>query len=56
VAVPVVDLHDGKVLYSPFFGFENPLLLGELIRDHGPGQLADAFAAVTAEQGRPILS
>jgi hypothetical protein len=52
--VQTIDVDDGIVAYSPFFGFENPKLIGELIRDHGPGQLAAAFEAVTNEQGLPV--
>ncbi|WP_330452226.1 MULTISPECIES: hypothetical protein [unclassified Streptomyces] len=49
-----IQLPDGDVLYSPFFGFENPEVIAELVRDHGPDQLAEAFAAVRGEQGLPI--
>lgn len=52
--VKTIPLLDGDVVYSPFFGFENPELVGNLVRDHGPGQLAEAFAAVRGEQGRPV--
>jgi hypothetical protein len=54
--VQAIDVPDGRVLYSPFFGFENPAQISELIRDHGPGQLADAFALVTADQGLPLTT
>ncbi|MEU3836084.1 hypothetical protein [Streptomyces microflavus] len=49
-----IQVPDGDVLYSPFFGFENPEVMAELIRNHGAGELADAFADVRAEQGLPV--
>ncbi|PYC66591.1 hypothetical protein C7C45_24140 [Micromonospora arborensis] len=52
--VKTIPLLDGDVIYSPFFGFENPELVGELVRDHGPEQLALAFASLRAEQGMPV--
>jgi hypothetical protein len=52
--VKTIPLLDGDVAYSPFFGFEKPDLLGDLVRDHGPEQLALAFAALKAEQGMPV--
>lgn len=45
---------DGDVAYSPFFGFENPQLLGELVNEHGSEQLIVEFAAVRARQGLAI--
>jgi hypothetical protein len=32
--VKTIPLLDGDVAYSPFFGFENPELVGDLVRDH----------------------
>ncbi|MDQ7806253.1 hypothetical protein Q5425_21125 [Amycolatopsis sp. A133] len=52
--VKTIPLLDGDVVYSPFFGFENPDVVGDLVREHGPAQLADAFAALRGEQGMPI--
>lgn len=52
--VKTIQLLDGDVVYSPFFGFENPELVGNLVRDHGPEQLAVAFAALRGEQGMPV--
>lgn len=49
-----IDLIDGTVLYSPFFGFENPQLISDLVQEHGSSQLADAFALVRGEQGTPV--
>lgn len=45
---------DGDIAYSPFFGFENPALLANLVDQHGGDQLAQEFAAVRARQGLPI--
>lgn len=45
---------DGDLAYSPFFGFENPDLLGDLVRDHGSDRLAAEFETLRAEQGLPI--
>ncbi|WP_310963968.1 hypothetical protein [Nocardioides terrisoli] len=49
-----VQAIDGDIVYSPFFGFENPALLGELVNSHGGDQLAEEFAAVRAKQGLAI--
>lgn len=49
-----VTLIDGEVLYSPFFGFENPELLGTLLETHGSGRFAEDLAAVRAHQGLPL--
>lgn len=49
-----VPLIDGDVLFSPFFTFENPELMGQLVQDYGSAQLADAFAMVRGEQGTPV--
>ncbi|UXY33166.1 hypothetical protein [Streptomyces sp. HUAS TT20] len=49
-----IQLPDGDVLYSPFFGFENPQVIADLVREHGSDQLAEAFAAVRGEQGLPV--
>jgi hypothetical protein len=45
---------DGEVAYSPFFGFEHPQLLGELVLKHGSDRLIAEFLAVRAKQGLPI--
>jgi hypothetical protein len=52
--VHVLRTIDGDVAYSPFFGFENPELLGDLVREHGSDRLATEFEALRAEQGLPI--
>ncbi|MCP2325242.1 hypothetical protein HDA40_003749 [Hamadaea flava] len=49
-----VALIDGEVLYSPFFGFENPALLGSLLEQHGSGRIAEELAAVRSHQGLPV--
>ncbi|MEU4811895.1 hypothetical protein AB0H20_22050 [Nocardia fluminea] len=54
--VKTIPMLDGDVVYSPFFGFENPDVVGELVRDHGPAELADAFAALRGEQGMPVTA
>ncbi|MFI5560710.1 hypothetical protein ACIA2T_15655 [Amycolatopsis japonica] len=54
--VKTIPLLDGDVVYSPFFGFENPEVVGDLVREHGPAELADAFAALRGEQGMPITA
>lgn len=45
---------DGEVLYSPFFSFENPEYLGQLLEDHGSGRFGEDFAAVRTHQGFPL--
>jgi hypothetical protein len=52
--VHVLRTIDGDVAYSPFFGFENPELLGDLVREHGSDRLATEFEALRTEQGLPI--
>jgi hypothetical protein len=52
--VKTIPMIDGDVLYSPFFGFENPELIGELVTEHGSEQLALAFATIRQEQGIPV--
>lgn len=52
--VQVLRTIDGDLAYSPFFGFENPGLLGDLVRDHGPGQLAEEFEALRVRQGLAV--
>ena len=52
--VQVIRTIDGDLAYSPFFGFENPELLGELVQQHGPERLSVEFEALHAQQGLPI--
>jgi hypothetical protein len=52
--VKSVSLIDGDVLYSPFYGFENPDVLAQLLTDHGSGRFGEDLAAVRAHQGLPL--
>ncbi|MCI4657132.1 hypothetical protein [Cryobacterium zhongshanensis] len=52
--VKSVNTLDGEVLYSPFFGFENPELLASLFETHGSGRVAEDLAAVRKHQGLPL--
>lgn len=52
--IKTINLIDGPVLYSPFFGFENPELLASLLQDHGSGRFAEDLEAVRQHQGLPI--
>lgn len=51
-----MELTDGEILYSPFFGFENPALIADLVTRHGSEELAIALAQVRGEQGLPVLA
>lgn len=42
---------DGDIAYSPFFGFENPQMLEDLVMTHGTDQLISEFSAVRGKQG-----
>ena len=52
--VKTIDLIDGPVLYSPFFGFENPEMLASLLQNHGSGRFAEDLEAVREHQGLPL--
>lgn len=52
--IQVLNTTDGDIAYSPFFGFENPEILTELVNDHGSGQLSDEFDAVRRHQGLAV--
>jgi hypothetical protein len=52
--VKSVTVIDGEVLYSPFFGFENPDILAELLESHGSGRIAEEIEAVRRYQGLPL--
>lgn len=54
--VQVLRTIDGDLAYSPFFGFENPALLGDLVREHGSGQLTDEFEALRSKQGLAVTA
>ncbi len=49
-----LEVSDGTVLYSPFFGFENPTAISDAIVEHGTSELSDAFASIRGEQGMPL--
>ena len=49
-----VSLIDGEVLYSPFFGFENPQVLADLLEHYGTGRIAEELQAVRMYQGLPV--
>jgi hypothetical protein len=49
-----VALIDGEVLYSPFYGFENPQVLADLLEHHGSGRFAEELQAIRAHQGLPV--
>ncbi|SMD14720.1 hypothetical protein [Kibdelosporangium aridum] len=52
--VQLIRTIDGDLAYSPFFGFENPQLFGDLVLEHGTDRLAAEFAALREQQGLPI--
>lgn len=52
--VKVLDLTDGRVLYSPFLGFENPELMGDVFSTHGTDQFQEELAQARRYQGLPI--
>jgi hypothetical protein len=45
---------DGNIAYSPFFAFENPEALVEVLSTHGPDRMQQEFAEVRAYQGLPV--
>jgi len=49
-----IEYGSDRILYSPFFGFENPAAIAEIIDQHGGAELADAFATLRGEQGMPL--
>lgn len=51
-----ISLLDGEVLYSPFFGFENPGVIADLVVEYGSEELRVAFATIRAEQGIPVTT
>lgn len=52
--VKSVSVIDGEILYSPFYGFENPEVLAQLLTDHGSGRIAEELEAVRNHQGLPL--
>lgn len=45
---------DGDLLYSPFYAFENPKAVDELVAAHGSDRLAEEFALLHSYQGLPV--
>lgn len=45
---------DGDLIYSPFFGFEQPQLLGGLVDQYGSDQLMEEFAKIRRRQGLEV--
>jgi hypothetical protein len=45
---------DGELVYSPFYAFENPKALDELVAIHGNQRLAEEFAMLHTYQGLPV--
>lgn len=52
--IKTVELGRDKILFSPFFGFENPDLIAQIVQDHGSAEIADAFATLRDQQGLPL--
>lgn len=45
---------DGDLLYSPFYAFEKPQAIDELVAAHGSDRLAEEFAMLHSYQGLPV--
>lgn len=52
----IASTSDGDIAYSPFFAFENPLTVNELVSTHGSDQLIEEFAQLSNHQGFPVDS
>ncbi len=53
--IKTIQLKDGdKILYSPYFSFENPQLLSELYSNHTDEEIKSEFEKVKKYQGLPI--
>lgn len=52
--VKVLRTIDGDVAYSPFYAFEKPQAIDELVAVHSSGQLAEEFAILHSYQGLPV--
>ncbi len=48
------ETSNGTLLYSPYTAFENPATVREIMMNHGPEVLAQAFDKVAAYQGLPV--
>lgn len=53
--VQTIRTMDGDIAFSPFFGFENPAAVENLVLDHGSGRLIEEFRAVRAHQGLELV-
>ncbi|MBI5738841.1 MAG: hypothetical protein HY997_23515 [Mycolicibacterium neoaurum] len=47
---------DGELIYSPFYAFENPKALDELVATYGNERLAEEFTLLHSYQGLPVDS
>lgn len=47
---------DGKILYSPFFFFENSNQLADVMLEHSPARFQEEFERVRSYQGLPVNS
>lgn len=45
---------DGDLVYSPFYAFENPKAVDELVAAHGSDRLAEEFRLLHSYQGLPV--
>ena len=45
---------DGDLVYSPFYAFEKPKAIDELVASHGSDRLAEEFAMLHSYQGLPV--
>ena len=52
--VQIVESGPDEILYSPFFGFENPALVADIAREHGTQEVSDAFEQIRFQQGIPV--
>lgn len=50
----VLGTIDGDLLYSPFYAFEKPNVINELVAAHGSERLAEEFAILHSYQGLPV--
>ncbi|MCA9604729.1 MAG: hypothetical protein KC619_04010 [Myxococcales bacterium] len=46
----------GTLIYSPFYAFENPKVMSEIVAKHGSDRLAEEFERIRVHQGLPIDS
>jgi hypothetical protein len=52
--VKVLRSIDGDLVYSPFYAFEKPQAVDELVAAHGSDRLAEEFALLHSYQGLPV--